>query len=93
MHRLVHQSTVAADVAIDRLDDFLNAGGFHKCNWLFRSASPKEMSDLLIVSFLGITLGAKDKLSSRNASSAKGLATLSERRGVDGADRLLSKYR
>jgi hypothetical protein len=51
------------------------------------------MSDLLIVTFLGITLGAKDALTSRAVFHARALAEVSSRRGAHGAEKLLDKYR
>jgi hypothetical protein len=83
----------AADIAIDKLDDLLNAGEFYKCNCILRAASANDMSDLLIVTFLGITLGAKELLAARPAFFARAHEVVSKRRGRDGADSLLNKYR
>lgn len=83
----------AADYAIDKLDDLLNAGEFQRCNRILCTATPKDMSELLIVTFLGITLGAKDRLTSRSLFYSRSLAAVADRRGALGADQLLSKYR
>lgn len=87
------QPREAMDYVVDAVDDLLNEGAFDECRKILAAVNPEQLSDPLIVSFLGITLGAKQKLQPergdffRRASIAVG-----KRRGVDGAERLLEKY-
>ena len=84
---------VAVDWIIGKLDDLLNDGQFTLCNSVLRSADPNKLDDALIVTMLGITLAAKDKLTSRPAFYHSALYVVTERRGEEGAEHLLGKYR
>ena len=83
----------AVDWIIDYLDDLLNAGKFRECNAILRSADPEQLTDPLIVTCLGITLAAKHKLAGRMNFYLRALQTVAKRRGEEGAERLLNKYR
>jgi hypothetical protein len=94
VYRLVESELTsdAIDYTISRIDDLLNDGSFHVCNGILRAADPEKLSDTLIVTFLGITLAAKSKLTSRPAFYMRSRQVVCERRGDDGADRLLARY-
>lgn len=74
------------------LDDLLNAGKFQECDRAFLVANADSMSDLLIVTYLGITLRAKDKLPSRKKFYRQAFKVVKKRRSGLGAVKLLTKY-
>jgi hypothetical protein len=83
----------AMDYVVDYIDDLLNAGAFDACREILAIANPDELSDPLIVSFLGITLGAKQRLQPERGDFYRRASTaVAKRRGIDAAGRLLEKY-
>lgn len=81
------------DESIDLLDDLLCAGEFEKCDLIFQTVEPKDMSTLLIVTYLGITSCATKKLPSRIDFYNRSLQEVTERKGEKYANRLLTKYK
>ena len=83
------------DVIVDYLDDWLNEGGFDKCNALLLAAEPDQLSDPAIVTFLGITRAAKNlpAMYGRGIFFRRAYRVMEQRRGKAGADQLLTKYR
>jgi hypothetical protein len=81
------------NVAIDWLDDMLLAGQFAECDKAFELADVEKMPDSVIVSFLGVTCAAHDKLPERRKFYDRAKEVVASRRGgIEHAEKLLAKY-
>ena len=82
------------DEVINRIDDLLLAEKFEDVNAVLSLLIEglDSLSDPLIVTYLGITLGAKEKLSARKVFYDRAIEVVAVRRGQKGAETLLKKY-
>lgn len=87
------QERRAADLIVEHMDNLLNKSKFGECDCVFGRADPAKLSDSAIVSLLGITLAAKRLLKWRRVFYQNALQAVAIRRGLNGAERLLTKYR
>ena len=88
-----HSPRLAMEIAVNHIDDLLIAGELLKCDELLGAADVSQMSEGLIVSFLGITMAAKQKLSNREAFYQAAFAQVAKLRGSQiAAQKLLAKY-
>lgn len=92
-----NQHRRAVDVILDHVDDLLihsesSVAALVECDYVLTTADVARLSDSSIVSFLGITIGAKGILKRRRGFFLRSLQRLSESRGPEGAGRLLFKY-
>jgi hypothetical protein len=85
-----NQSRVGVSWLISHLDDFMFEGRFGDCDEVLSSAKPEKLADSLIVTILGITFGAKDKLECRSDFYRRAVEEMSKRR-VD-VEKLLGRY-
>ncbi|WP_197529169.1 hypothetical protein [Aeoliella mucimassa] len=88
----LNEPRMAVMLVMDHLDDYLHSGDFVACNSVLRCFDPSRLADAVIITVLGITLGAKQKLTSRNSFYQRALEVFGSRRGEDEAKALLSKY-
>jgi hypothetical protein len=87
------QTRLAIDQVLDYIDDLLLGGRFDECDAAMEAVDPQRLTDPLIVSFLGITLGARTQLRARVSFFTAAQNVIAERRGgLDAANRLLLKY-
>jgi len=89
----ISDSRRAIDIILDHLDGLLNSDDFEECNNVLQQVNVGKLSDSMLVSFLGITRAAQDNLSMRSVFYNKVYSEIATRRGIDGANRLLKKYR
>ncbi|MCA9182226.1 MAG: hypothetical protein KDA51_12260 [Planctomycetales bacterium] len=57
----------AADIVFEKIDDLLCAGQFRRCDELLQMVDVKRLDTKVMLSFLAITLAAKDKLPGRRS--------------------------
>ena len=86
-------SSLAMDLVIDYIDDALNVNDLLNCEAILDEADPQQLSDELIVAMLGITSAASSRLTNRSLFFSKSRDAIAVRRGPNGADKLLAKYR
>ena len=85
-------SRKAVDQLIDCVDDLLTNGKFDECDELLRQVDVAKISPTLIITFLGITRAAKEKLRSRSLLCNRIKDKLVAEVGKERAERLLNKY-
>jgi hypothetical protein len=80
---------------IDKLDSLLagSSDGLCECDLLLSEANVEKLSNSSLVTFLGMTYVAKDKLQHRNSFYRRAWHAVAIRRGDEGAEKLLSRYK
>ena len=83
----------ASDEIFNFMDDSLLDEDFDTCNESLNQAEVEKVLPSSIVSFLMVTLRAKDKLPARAKFLQRALEALAQERGKENAEKLLGKYR
>ncbi len=78
---------------INTIDDWLHAGNFVAVDRLLTIVNEHDQSLPVLITILGITLGAKDKLKNRESFYDRVYACEVKYRGIEKTDKLLLKYR
>lgn len=82
----------AVDFILDHIDGLLLDSRFAECDLIFSMADIHRLSPSSIVSMLGITLAARDRLSMRSGFYRRAFTRIRSERGDDATSKLLSKY-